>query len=196
MARQQVIAGTERTDVPKAVLDLAQEWLEVKRELRRMREKLNEKHIATVTLMEANKTKPFKLLDEESGEYHLIGTNTTTKLTAKKCAGDEVDERPDPAASAASGPTVHPGLIEQAASNMDAMNVEEDEEGDVVVPEKPAAKRNAKKGKKAKADGATETKLTVINGGELASDDDPRPPFLREKHEAREQAASSSTEAE
>ena len=52
MARQQVMAGMERKDVPKAVLDAAQEWLDEKRELRRQREKVNEKHIATIALME------------------------------------------------------------------------------------------------------------------------------------------------
>lgn len=148
MARQQVMAGMERKDVPKAVLDAAQEYIDEKRALRRLREKVNEKHIATIALMDANKTKPFKLLDEETGEYHTIGTETKTRLTVKKCAADEVDER-KPKVIDASAPTdtVNPGLIQQAAASMDANNVAEDGEGDVVVPEKPAAKRTKKPSK-------------------------------------------------
>lgn len=152
MARQQVMAGMERKDVPKAVLDAAQEWLDEKRELRRQREKVNEKHIATIALMESNKTKPFKLLDEETGEYHLFSTKTKTTLMAKKCAADEVDERKPKVVDASGGEQVNPGLIRQAEASMDAANVGENDEGDVVVPEKPAAKSSAKKrGKKAKA---------------------------------------------
>lgn len=148
MARQQVIPGTERKDVPKAVLEMAQETLNEKRELRRQRERFNEKHIGTIALMDANKTKPFKLLDEETGEYHLFSTKTKTTLVVKKCAADEVDER-KPKVIDASAPTdtVNPGLIQQAAASMDANNVAEDGEGDVVVPEKPAAKRTKKPSK-------------------------------------------------
>lgn len=147
--RQLQITGTERTDVPPAVLEAGEELLEKRRAKRKAAEKAKESLLGVIALMQSHKIPELKVMDPDTEEYLTLRIDLDPKLRIKKTGEAE----PEPIGDGIpSHPDAHPddvaaGLIRQAERSMDDANVSETSEGDVVPPEKaaPKAKRAAKK---------------------------------------------------
>lgn len=158
MARRQLeIEGTRNDkDIPLAVVEAGQGWLEKRREQRRARENTAEALAGVIALMEANKIDLYTVVDTETGDRLKIKLKTKVTLTATRDRdgeGEEFDigEGVDAFSDTAPGP--HPNLIAQAEADQAAAGVAENEDGDVVTPDTaaPKGKRGRKPKKPAKA---------------------------------------------
>jgi hypothetical protein len=151
MARRQLqIAGTERTDIPDEVDEAGEKWLELRKETRRATERTKEAKQQLIALMGAFKVPKFHHKDPDTGENILLTVDLEPKLRAKKTGENEdtkVGDGVAPSGRADSGPGVPEGLIAQAQKAQSDNGVEENEEGDVVPPEKSKAKPKKRKGK-------------------------------------------------
>ena len=149
--RQLQIAGTERKDIPDEVDEAGEKWLELRKENRRSAERAKEAKLQLIALMGAFKVPKFHHKDPDTGENILLTVDLEPKLRAKKTGENEdtkVGDAVAPSGRADSGPDVHEGLIKQAQKAQGEKGVEENDDGDVVPPEKSAAKpRKKKKGK-------------------------------------------------
>ena len=150
MARRQLqIAGTERpvhNDIEKA----AEAYREVRDDRMEMTKREKQKQLELLAVMKAHKISRYKY-DDQEGEELLVQVDEEPKVKVRKTgeAESEVGEGLDdgPVETAENVPR---GLIAQAEKSMADANVEEDATGDVVVPEKAAAKSKRGKGRKAK----------------------------------------------
>ena len=151
MARRQLhLAGTERTDIPKPVLEAGEEWLDSRKEARRARERMNEKYFGALAVMQSHKLSIAKIVDDETKEVITLRVTNDPKLVAEK-DGEVESEVGDglPVHDGASDGGIAPGLIRQAERAQADANVEESSDGDVSVPEKAAPKQSrGRKGKK------------------------------------------------
>jgi hypothetical protein len=148
MARRQLaIAGTERTDIPEAVLEAGEEWLDKRKAQRRAVEKAKESKFGLIALMQSNKIPVFVHRDSETGEYTRLKIDLEPKLSASRVKDAEADAASDVDESPPT-PDVHPGLIAKAQQAQADNGIEENAEGDVVVPDEAAPKK--KRGGKGK----------------------------------------------
>lgn len=152
MARKQIeIPGTERTDVPAALLEAGEKWLDMRREKRRTSEKAKEAKYGVLSLMDSHGVELFSLKDPETEEVMTLELDNEPKLRTKKTG--EVESEIGEGLPAHDGPTTNSagipeGLIAQAMKAQDdAAGVEVTAEGDVVVPDKAAPKNKKPRGK-------------------------------------------------
>lgn len=150
MARRQTeIPGTERDDVPPALLEAGEKWLDLRREKRRVGDKAKEAKYGVLALMGSHRVALFSLKDPETDEVMTLELDNEPKLRTKK-TGDvdsEVGEGLPQHDGPMSGPDGVPqGLIAQAEKAQDDMNVVETADGDVGVPDKAAPKKKRGKG--------------------------------------------------
>jgi hypothetical protein len=137
MARRQTeIPGTERTDVPAELLELGESYLELLRNKRRANEKCKDGKKAVLSMMQLKGHALFTLKDPETDEVVELELDNEPKLRTRRTGSvdSEIgDAMPDA------------GAIADAAKTQADAGVEEID-GDVVVPDKAAPKKRAKKG--------------------------------------------------
>jgi len=151
MSRKQIqIPGTERTDVPEALLEAGEKWLDKRREKRRASEHAKEAKYGVLALMASHKVALFKLTDPETEEVMELEFDNEPKLRTKKTGsvesevGDGLPQHSGPAVTDG----VPQGLIAQAMRAQDEANgVEVTADGDVTVPETAAPKGKKRKSK-------------------------------------------------
>lgn len=145
MARRQLqIAGTERTQHPE-IEEAAEAWREARQDEHSAHEKQKQKRFELIALMQARKVTRYKYNEPATNEEILVTLDDEPKIRAKKTGEAE----PEIGEGISSGEDVTPkaGLMAQAAAAMADSNVEENAEGDVVVPDaaKPKSKKKAKR---------------------------------------------------
>ncbi len=149
MARRQMqIPGTQRKEVPE-VEKAGEAFREVRDERRALKDREKQKKIELIAVMQAHKVKVYKWRDDETGDeirVEISEGETKVKL-AKTGEADSVIGEGLPSAPAHAG-GVHPALLDQAERSMAEANVEQSEDGDVVVPETSAPKTKSKRKKK------------------------------------------------
>jgi hypothetical protein len=159
MARRQLqFAGTERKDLPPAVVEAGEKWLDLRRDRRIAIDKAKDGKAAVIAVMELNKISKYTVKDPDTDEYIEleVGTKTVLRTSKRNEVDSEVGEGVSgsgvPPTNGESGKGIHPGLIAEAQKAQDEQNVEESAAGDVVVPDKaaPKKKRKAKPAKKGK----------------------------------------------
>ncbi|MDQ3295088.1 MAG: hypothetical protein M3619_00700 [Myxococcota bacterium] len=144
--KQMQIPGTERTEIPD--IEVA---AEAYREIRDERSELSrgeaQKKAELLALMRVHKTKKYRYHDGNGEELEVI-IDDEPKVKVRKTgeAESEIGEGVDVGPGLSVAPPVHEGLIAQAMRAQDG-NVEEDEDGDVVVPDTAAPKGKAKRRK-------------------------------------------------
>lgn len=157
MARRQIsIPGTDRTDVPPALLEAGEKWLDLRREKRRIGDKAKEAKAGVLMLMEMHKHPKFSLKDHETDEIMTLELDNEPKLRTKKSGevesemGDGLPSEQPPQSAAMDG------LIAQAMKAQQDTGTEETADGDVVPPTNgvhasvPRKKRKANSAKNGK----------------------------------------------
>lgn len=151
MARkQQRLPGMENDGVPEDLENAGEKYLELKREKRRLGEKVKESRAAVLLLMKTHKVEIYAVKDEETGETIELETETEVKLKTRRTAEADDIEVGEGIASVPPSDGPHPGLIAEAERASDGTNAVVDPEGDVVpkdeaAPKKKRGKRKAKK---------------------------------------------------
>lgn len=198
MARKQTeIPGTRiKTDVPEAVVEAGETWLEKRREQRRSRDNTATALAGLIALMEANKIEIYPVTDPETGEKFKVKLKTKVTVVATRDRdgaeeefgiGDGVD---GPFSDEPGGP--HPSLIAQAERDQAAAGVEVNDEGDVGVPDTAAPKaKRGRKPKKAAAPSQADEPSTELN-----SDDPVITTGTGEKRRVPKRNATTPTEGE
>ena len=147
MARRQMrIPGTENAAIPDAVVEAGEEWLDLRREARRHRDKAKEGKTAVLLLMQQHKIAEYAVKDPDTGEILDLYVETETKLkTRRRHEADDIEVGEGIPASSAPDAGVHPNLIAQAEkANLDN-GVAETDDGDVVPPDEAAPKGKRKR---------------------------------------------------
>jgi len=143
MARKQMnIPGTERTEIPDVEV-AAEAYREVAAELAELGKQKTAKKAELLALLKMHKLRKYRYHDGD-GEEIEVEIDDEPKLKLRKTG--EAEAEVGSGIPELSVETVSKGLINQALKAQDDAGVAEDEDGDVVTPEKAAPK--AKKGRR------------------------------------------------
>jgi hypothetical protein len=148
MARKQMnIPGTERTEIHDIEV-AAEAYREISIELADIGKQKTARKAELLALLKAHKVKLYRYHDGDGEEIEVaVDDEPRVKLRKTGEAEAEVGE----GIPELSVETVSQGLINQALKAQDDAGVAEDEDGDVLPPDKAAPKAKKPRAKKAKA---------------------------------------------
>jgi hypothetical protein len=142
------IPGTERSDIPPALADQGDEWMEDRRDSRRAKEKAKESKLATLSLMKANGIEEFTVTDPDTKEVLTLRHKVKDELVTERThEADDLEVGEAIPKSSAPADQPHAGLIAQAEAANLGNGVSETDDGDVVPPEGDG-KKPKKKGRR------------------------------------------------
>jgi hypothetical protein len=132
------VPGTERTEVPE-IEEAAERYREARDERAEMSKTEARLKLELLSLMRAHKLTLYRYTDGE-GEEREVAAREDPKVKLRRVETD-VDEEPAPIKASSGEPDgVHPGLIKGALDAQAEANVEESDDGDIVVRDTDAGK--------------------------------------------------------
>jgi hypothetical protein len=136
--KQMTIPGTERKEIPE-IEAAAEAYREVRDERAELSKQERLKKLELLALMRAHKCTLYRYSDED-GEEHEIAASEDPKVKIRKVETEVIEESAAKAGAGGDDPDVHPGLIKGALDAQAEGNVEENDDGDIVVRESDAGK--------------------------------------------------------
>lgn len=145
--KQLNIPGTERKQVPE-VEQAAESYREARDERCEMSRREKQKKLELLAVMKAHKVKRYKY-DDENGEEILVSLDDKEPDVKVQRTGEAESEVGEGVSSGEGGPPAGmSGLIAEAMKDQASSSVEENDDGDVTVPETSAPKSKRKGRKK------------------------------------------------
>ena len=142
--RQTVMAGMERKENP-AVREAADRYRDARDERMAHSKTEKQRKLELIAVMQAHKIKKYKF-DDDEGEELLVAIEDKVDVSVKKTG--EAESAIGESVERADDPSVPQGLIDQALKAQADKGVAENDEGDVVPPNKSVPKKKRGKAKK------------------------------------------------
>jgi len=137
--KQMTIPGTERKEIPE-IEAAAEAYREVRDERCELSKQERLKKLELLALMRAHKCTLYRYSDEE-GEEHEVAASEDPKVKLRKVETEVIEESATKGSTVSDDPDVHPGLIKGALDAQAEANVEENDEGDIVVRESSGGRK-------------------------------------------------------